>query len=295
MTQVLESIRHPRAAEFRSETDDYRQCIQDGMRRAAAERPLVRLSDDTWVPYLPAYLEHVPGQMEQTRWYAGVVDTGWMGGLLDTHLFPPASPENDWVVNYFEDSYSPMNPGLPDEPQWAASATHYLHKDLVKNFLYTFYSQSTTTLARQTLTTYEHRSWGKRRAFELTPWAAGLWTRNFTNMLCRTVGDELWLMQATPRCWLADGEKTEVRHLQTEFGPLSFSVHSNLGSGTVRARVSAPPRNPASKVKVRFRVPGNHRMRSVTVNGQEWTDFDPAGEWVAIPGSLKEAVISVQY
>jgi len=295
MTQVLEAIHHPRAAEFRTETDDYRQCIQDGMRRAAAERALVRLNDDTWVPYLPAYLEKVPGQLESTLWYAAVVDGPWMGGLLDTYVFPLGSPENDWLVNFFEDSYSPMNPSLPDEPLWATSATNYLYHDQVKNFLYTFYSQSTTTMARQTLTTYEHRSRGKTRVFELTPWAAGYWTRNFTNMLARTVGDDLWLMQVTPRRWLKEGEKIEVKDLQTEFGPLSYSVRSNLASGTIEARLSAPTRHPARQLKVRFRAPENRKMQAVTVNGQKWTDFDPAGEWVTVPGSLKEATIFVQY
>ena len=295
MTRVLERIHHPRAAEFRAETDDYRQCIQDGMRRAAAERPLVRLNDDTWVPYLPAYLEKERGQIEPTLWYAAVVDGPWMGGLLDTYVFPLGSPENDWLVNFFEDTYSPMNPSLPDEPLWATSTTYYLDRDQVKNFLYTFYSQSTTTMARQTLTTYEHRSRGKTRVFELTPWAAGYWTRNFTDMLARTVNNDLWLMQATPRRWLNDGEKIEVKDLQTEFGPLSYSVHSHLASGTIEAQISAPARRPAGQLKVRFRVPEIHKMQAVTVNGQKWTDFDPAGEWVILPGSLKEAAIIVHY
>jgi len=63
----------------------------------------------------------------------------------------------------------------------------------------------------------------------------------------------------------------------------------------IRAEFSAPPGNPAGKVKVGFRVPGNHSMRSVTVNGHEWADFDPAGEWGTFPGSLREAVSAVQY
>jgi hypothetical protein len=253
------------------------------------------LNDDTWVPYLPAYLEKVPGQMESSTWYDAVVDGPWTGGLLDTYVFPLGSPENDWVVNFFEDSYSPQVPSLPDEPQWATSATYYLHRDLVKNFLYTFYSQSTTTMARQTLTTYEAHSWGKDRVFELTPWAAGYWTRNFTDMLARTVGDDLWLMQATPRRWLNDGEKIEVKDLQTEFGPLSYSVRSHLASGAIEAKISEPTRQPAVKVKVRFRVPANRKMQSVAVNGQRWTDFDAAGEWVTLPGSLKEATVLVRY
>jgi hypothetical protein len=295
MAQVLESIGHPRAAEFRAEADDYRQCLQDGLRRASAERPLVCLNDDTWVPYLPAYLETVPGQVEPTRWYAAVVDGPVQGGLFDTMLFPPGSPENAWTVNFFEDTYSPLNPSLPDEPQWACHTAEYLARDLVKNFLYVFYSQSTTTLARQTLTTYEHRSHGRDRVFELTPWAAGYWTRNFTNMLCRTVGNELWLLQATPRRWLNDGEKIEVRDLQTEFGPISFAVRSALASGSIQASISLPQRRPVDRLRVRFRVPQQRRMRSVTVNGQEWTDFDAEREWVVVPGSMKQAEIVVRY
>jgi len=295
MTRALESIRHPRAAEFRAEANDYRQCLQDGMRRAAAERPLVRLNDDTWVPYLPAYLERVPGQIESTRWYAAVVDGPWEGGLLDTQLFPPGSMENGWLVHFFEDSYSPMNPSLPDEPQWACHATEYLNRDLVSNFLYTLYSQSTTTLARQTLTTYEHRSWGKGRVFELTGWAAGYWTRNLTDMLCRTVGEELWLMQATPRRWLKDGEKIEVKNLQTEFGPISYSVQSQMASNTVKCNVSVPNRHPVKRLKIRFRAPENQKIASVIVNEQAWQDFDRDGEWITIPGSLKEARIVIRY
>jgi len=247
------------------------------------------------VPYLPAYLERVAGQMESTRWYAAVVDGPWQGGILDTHVFPLGSPENDWVIDFFEDSYSPMNPSLPDEPQWACHATDYLHHDRVSNFLYTFYSQSTTTLKRSTLTTYEHRSWGKGRVFELSGWAAGYWTRNFTDMLARTVGDELWLMQATPRRWLENARKTEVTDLQTEFGPLSYWVESRLAASVIEARVQAPSRRPARALKLRFRAPGNRRMQSVTVNGRAWTDFDPAGEWVTLPGTPGESTVMVRY
>jgi len=295
MTQVLESIGHPKADEFREETDNYRQDLQSGMRRAAAERAIVRLNDDTWVPYLPAYLEQESGQLETTRWYAAVVDGPWQGGLFDTRVFPSGSAENWWLLNFFEDTYSPMNPGLPDEPQWACHATEYLERDAIENFLYTLYSQSTTTLARETLTTYEHRSWGESRVFELTGWAAGYWFRNFADMMARTVGKELWLMQATPRRWLRDGESVRVENLQTEFGPLSYSVASNVDSGTVAANIKIPSRRAPEKVKIRFRVPQGNRIQKVTVNSQRWNDFDSDEEWITIPGSLSTAEIRVEF
>lgn len=74
-------------------------------------------------------------------------------------------------------------------------------------------------------------------------------------MLCLTVGNELWLLQATPRRRLNDGEKIEVRDLQTEFGPISFAVRSTLASGSVQASISPPQRRPVDRLKVRFRAP----------------------------------------
>jgi len=72
-------------------------------------------------------------------------------------------------------------------------------------------------------------------------------------------------------------------------------VHSHLASGTIDAQISLPARRLAGQLKVRFRVPETHKMQAVTVNGQKWTDFDPAGEWVILPGSPKEAAIVVHY
>ena len=164
----------------------------------------------------------------------------------------------------------------------------------IENFLYTMYSQSTTTLARETLTTYEHRSWGQGRVFELTGWAAGYWTRNFSDMLARTVGSELWLMQATPRRWLRDGKEVRVENLQTEFGPLSYSVNSAIDSGTIKASVEIPSRRSPEQVKIRFRVPEGRRIENVTVNSQRWSDFDSEKEWITIPGSLSRAEINVE-
>jgi hypothetical protein len=296
MTRVLESIRHPRAAEFRAETDDYRKCLQDGLRRAAAERKLVRLNDGTWVPYLPSYLERPPaGKLENTEWYAAVADAGMQAGIFDTQVFAPRSPENWWLVNFFEDSFSPLNPSLPDEPMWACNATEYLNRDRVNNFLYTFYSQSTTTMARQTLTTYELRSAGEKRVFELTGWAAGYWTRNFTDLLCRTVGDELWLMQATPRRWLNGGEKIQVEKLQTEFGAISFDVRSRLAEGVIEANVAPPNRVPAKRIRIRFRTPGHRTIRSVSVDGRDWRQFDRAEEWITLPESSQRLHIVARY
>jgi hypothetical protein len=293
MAGVLRDIGHPRAAEFQAQADDYRRCLQDGERRAAAERPLLRLNDDTWVPYLPAMIGSAGHERELK--YAMVADGGWAAGIFDTHVFPAGSPEARWVLSAWEDAYSPLVPGLCDEPFTLGIFDEYLESDRIASFLYAFSSMSANTLDRETLTTYEHRSWGQKRAFELTPWAAGYWTATFAKMLGRTVGNELWLLQATPRRWLADGESIEVKGLQTEFGPLSFTVRSRLNSGRIEARVEVPARQAPAKVRLRLRVPEGRTLRSVTVNGREWREFDPATEWITLPAGVKKAKIEAKY
>ena len=102
-------------------------------------------------------------------------------------------------------------------------------------------------------------------------------------MLCRTVGSELWLLQATPRRWLENGQEISVEKLQTEFGPISFHVRSRLATGVIEAEVQSPAREPASRLRLRLRVPEGRTLRAVTVNGKPWTDFDAAGGWINLP------------
>ena len=255
----------------------------------------MRLNDGTWVPYLPGYIDRPGNEITGKSKYTSVVDTAWAWGMLDTQVFPAGSPENRWLVNLMEDSYSPLVPGLPDEPFCTGPMAVYLHDDRVANYLYAFYSQSTNSLARETLTTYEHRSWGTKREFELTPWAAGYWTTNFTNLLCRTVGKELWLLQATPRRWLREGGAIEVQNLQTEFGGISFSVRSNLAVRTIDADVTPPARKPLEKLRLRLRAPEGYSLRSVAVNGKTWTDFDPVGEWIFLPVGERRIRVEARY
>ena len=61
--------------------------------------------------------------------------------------------------------YAVLVPGLCDEPFCTGPMAEYLAADQVPNYLYSFYSQSTNTMDRETLTTFEHRSWGQKRAF----------------------------------------------------------------------------------------------------------------------------------
>jgi hypothetical protein len=148
MTRVLEEIGHARAKEFRAAADEYRSCIQDGERRSAAGRPLMRLNDGTWVPYLPGYLDRPGNEMAGKAKYTSVVDTAWAWGMLDTQVFPAGSPENQWLVRLMEDSYSPLVPGLPDEPFCIGPIGEYL-QDIIDQTIRIMARQERELIARE--------------------------------------------------------------------------------------------------------------------------------------------------
>ena len=50
----------------------------------------------------------------------------------------------------------------------------------------------------------------------------------------------------------------------------------------MRVEVDVPGRRPPKLLLVRLRHPHANPLRSVQVNGENWTDFDPGKEWVRI-------------
>jgi hypothetical protein len=63
-----------------------------------------------------------------------------------------------------------------------------------------------------------------------------------------------------------------------------------VDNGKIAAGVGIPSRTPPQAVLLRFRHPKATPMKSVTVNGEAWTDFDPAKETIRlhdVHGSVK--------
>jgi hypothetical protein len=275
VVRVLERIGHPRAGEFRQVADDYRRAVLRGMRLAARQREPVRLNDGTFVPYVPGYLES-KGH-EETMWYAAVVDGGLMG-VLDSGIVPPGDPLEDWVQANCEDNLFVMAPNLADEGHFAGQIASYLRRDQPERAIYTFYSLLATQSSRQTLTTFEHRSWGAGRIYDLAPWPMGYYTRSLAGMLCHDEGDELVYCRATPRAWLAPGNEIRVERLQTRFGPTSFTLKAE--GDRIRGAIDLATRYPPSAVRLRLRAPG--KVVGVKLDGKE-TPLDPVTSTATLP------------
>jgi hypothetical protein len=81
---------------------------------------------------------------------------------------------------------------------------------------------------------------------------------------------------------LENSKRIEVRRAPTYYGPLSFTMESRTDAGEIMATVELPERRQPAVLLVRFRHPREQAMRSVTVNGKPWTDFDVKQESVRI-------------
>jgi hypothetical protein len=107
--------------------------------------------------------------------------------------------------------------------------------------------------------------------------------------------DEVWLAKGTPRKWLEEGGKISVSGAPTRWGRIGFSISSHLKEGRVEAALdlSAPF---GARVKLRLRVPEGNRIRTVTLNGNPWAQFDPEAETVLLPaGSRGKIALTVNY
>ncbi len=96
--------------------------------------------------------------------------------------------------------------------------------------------------------------------------------------------DTLWLGKGAPRRWLDDGKRIKVAAAPTRWGNLGFSITSHIGAGQIIATLDLPKGFPAT-TKLRLRAPENNVLKSVMVNGKDWTDFDAQNEAITIPAS----------
>jgi hypothetical protein len=102
------------------------------------------------------------------------------------------------------------------------------------------------------------------------------------------MSETLWLGKALPRKWLEDGKTVSIEGTPTRWGKVGFEMRAHAGQ--VMTTVTLPKKGLAAEIKLRLRVPGDRKMKSVTVNGKSWTDFDAAGELVTIRQGMAGSV-----
>lgn len=276
--QMLESIGNSRAGEALEAAHKLHASIAQAFATAATRSTLVQLRDHTWIPYVPG--EAFTYRRILDQWYPTDVDTGAVH-LLRLKAVPANGELADSLLNDHEDNLYLKGWGMANEPVYNQQGTAYLLRDDPKAAIRTFYSYMASAFSHSVFEPVEHR-WTHGQYFG-PPSTDGAWCELFRNMLVREVDDQtLLLAQAPPRQWLRDGLKIEVQRAPTYFGPVSYRIESQAGAGKILGTIQFEGEHRPRTLLIRFRHPEERPIRSVTVDGQDWRDFDTGKEWVRI-------------
>ena len=227
---------------------------------------------------------------DEDLWYPGRVDVGptW---LMEFGVIEADSPWMDYLLNDHEDNL--YHAGVAEEAFYSCQYLPYLLRDDIPGYVRALYNQLALGMNRKNLMRYEMRT-GEGVVYDETL-TEPLFCRSLMQGLLLMVDDELWLARGTPRRWLADGQKIVVKQAPSYYGRMSFTIRSGAAQGRIRATINPPQRNPYRCIRLRLRHPQQAKMKRVTVNGQEWRDFDPGSETIRLEPARQTLEVVAYY
>ncbi|MGC8989074.1 MAG: hypothetical protein ACP5MD_03035, partial [Verrucomicrobiia bacterium] len=278
--RALAAFGHPRAAEVLATAGKMRADVTAAFARASVRSPAVQLADGTWNNYVPC--DAMGSRRLLDQWYPTDVDTGALH-LSRLAALDPRGWLSTALLHDHEDNLFLNQWGMANEPVYNQQATAYLYRDEPEAVIRAFYSMMACAFSHHQLTPLEHRwAWDQ---YYMPPSTDGAWFELYRNMLVNELSGDgtLFIGQAVPRAWLADGKRITIAGAPTYFGPVNVRIVSAVATGRITAQVEIASSRRPSAVLVRFRHPDKKPLRSVTVNGAPWADFDTVKEWVRIP------------
>ena len=277
--RALEVFGHPRAAEVLAVARKMRADVTNAFARGSVKAPVVQLADGTWMNYVPCDAL-TPGRMLH-EWYPTDVDCGPLH-MARLNAIDPRGWLATAMLHDHEDNLFLNQWGMANEPVYNQQATVYLRRDMPEAAIRAFYSMMACAFSHHQLTPLEHRwAWGQ---YFMPPSTDGAWFELYRNMLVNELqGDNtLFIGQAIPRAWLADGKSIYVERAPTYYGPINLTITSRVGTGEISATLDLPSRQPPASLLIRLRHPEKKPIKSVRVDSNDWTDFDPSKEWIRI-------------
>jgi hypothetical protein len=310
---ALATIDPAAGARLQAEAAAYRQDLLAAVERTMALSPVVPVRDGTYHSVIP-FACYVRG-LSTGAW-------GWQRDGSGRHVGPmywetvqsaaplisPArllSPDDVRVQGYLdvlEDRLLLENPNVAPHDWFAAgwqyqgglerTANVHLAADDIPAFLRSFLNcYAIDILPGQGYIFREHATGGPPdKIFE-----EAAFLERFRHALVREDGDTLWLAQATPRAWLAQGQRIAVRNAPTYFGTLAYEIVSDADRGRINATVELPSRTVPPSVLLRLRHPQATPIKAVTVNGKDWSAFNKDWETVELRGLTGTVAVTARY
>ena len=320
LADVLADIDPPAAAKLSAAADAYREDILAAVDRSILLSPVVPVRDGTYRSFIPPVC-HARGPVSLAwmwrrrhslnHWdgIAWDISMGGMGVLSPAALLPLGDPRAQGHMDVLADrmllehrklwmrkgDYDPrrdwFQAGWHHQCAYERNSQIHLECDDAPCFLRDTLNQYAVHVVPGAYTFSEHSTRGPAdKPFE----EAGFMER-FRGMLVFEEGESLWLARAAPRAWLAQGKKISVKNAPTWFGPVAYEIVSDADNGKIAATVEIPSRKAPKAVLLRLRHPKAAPIKSVTVNGKAWRDFDKDREVVRLSGSGGTAQVVAHY
>ena len=299
LADALADFGHPEGKRLQQEARAYYDDFMRGITESRILCPVVRLRDGTYVPKIPSRL------YERGRAH------GWLRETLEGPLFLPAygllapdAPETKWVLKDYEDNlyisdrYGYSIPaydafwfsrgGFSMQANLLDGPLPYLWRDDVKHYIRAYFNGFASAFYPEIRMCNEHSlpelGYPAGDHFKSSDEAQSTyWLRL---MFVNEQGGSLYLGQAIPRYWLADGNRIGIERAASQFGPLSVQYESHAADGTVKVLLDPPTRNRPEAVYVRIRHPRAEPLKSVLLNGKAYDGIDGKKEWIVLPGTL---------
>lgn len=305
------------ARRYRVDADAYTKDLLRAVEREMAIAPVRPVLDGTYRRFIPASPYARGSMVREFHGTYALVDTV-MGalpladnlGVLDT-----ADPRIGEHLDVIEEllrhdkKTGPQTPGATKEHFWTGFAglvkysfvdKMHLYRDDVQCFLRHWMNNYAAYVTvdggfpeGMSLNRYTGNPANKPDSGDLmtTAW----FVESFRNLLVWEDGGTLWLGRATPRAWLEQGKKISVKNAPTHFGKVAYEIVSDADIGKISATIEIPARKAPKEVVLRFRHPKSAPIKSVTVNGKPWTEFNKDKETITLKGLTGTVAVTAQY
>ena len=320
----------PEAVRLEKEARDYLADLRSSVKRTSELSPVVRLRDNTYVPY-------VPSRAYQRFRYFGPMQSGYYSRygkntsltyrlsatrealygpmiLITTGILDPQDPLSEAILDDWEDNITLSSSlgqhihGVVDDEYWFSRGgmvfqpnlqnpiQSYLLRNEAPAAIRSIYNSMVSCLYRDVNAfTEEYRRWGVGSGPMYKIPDEARFENRVIDMLALEAGKELWLAPGTPKYWLEPGKTIKLYKASTVFGNVSFELKNGSKANTIEAIINLPENSSAEKVKLFVRAPFDKPIKSVLLNGENWTNWDPENEAIVLPVTSKTINLLVSY
>jgi hypothetical protein len=304
IADVLRFVDADQAAGMQAEVDAFREDILRAVDRATDHE-----SDPPLIPLAPCVRQPYARQQDlQSNVYGHYWSIAGPNVLMFCGVLEPDDERATWILKCLEQrngfllGNARFGSGIDAKYGYPSMIT-YLRRDEITKVLLHLYGFRAYGMSRDTASTPEVYAEVKTGGTSPHWWTPCLPDRFANcrflalvrNLLVREEGGSLYLLDGVPRRWLEDGQGVEIVNAPTYFGELSLKATYRADVGEIHCTVRLPSRSLAAQTMLRLRHPTAAVLKSVTINGQPWTDFDAGRERIRLPQTPEEILVTARY